>query len=76
MPKRQTLALVEDVVAERDPAVRLRIIRARMGEVEEISTVLRDLQREAIGDLRDAGWTWDAVGQALGVSAQRASQLR
>lgn len=67
--------LYEAIAAIADDAERLRIIRQTLDGVADFGARLRQLRRQTILDLRAADWTGEDVGELLGVSAQRVSQL-
>jgi len=81
MPPPTRLQAVDAAIAalRRIPNPRLRIasIRRVTAELDEQSSALGDLLREAILELRAATppATWQEIGDLLGVSAQRAFQL-
>ena len=67
--------LFADVVAIDDLADRLLALRDRLDEVVELERQLRNLRKLTIEELGGTGWERKDVGQLLGVSPQRVSQL-
>lgn len=67
--------LFVDVVAQGDLVDRLASVRTRLAVVAELERRFRDLRKTTILELREAGWENEAIGELLGVSAQRVSQL-
>lgn len=67
--------LFADVVAIDDLADRLLALRDRLDEVVALEARLRNLRKLTIHELDGTGWERKDVGQLLGVSPQRVSQL-
>ena len=64
-----------EAVTEADPVTRLRLLAVIHQETCEMSDALRIAKRDTIRELRATGMTWQRIGDALGVSKQRAEQL-
>ena len=64
-----------EAVTEADPVTRLRLLAVIHQETCEMSDALRIAKRDTIRELRTTGMTWQRIGDALGVSKQRAEQL-
>lgn len=58
-----------------DPLDRLSLLGEVRTELDEAAAGVKKLTREAILELRSAGWTYARIGEVLGVSAQRVEQL-
>lgn len=54
---------VADAATSRDPAVGLRAVKALRQLVERLEAL-------QVENARSAGWSWEAIGAALGVSRQ------
>lgn len=67
--------LYEAIAGIADDADRLRMIRSTLDGIADLEAKLRRLRRTTILDLRAADWTGEDVGELLGVTAQRVSQL-
>ena len=64
-------AAMAGVSGPRSPAVRLRRARALLATMGEYRTI----RREAIAELREAGWTWQEIGAVLDCGKDRAWQI-
>ena len=54
-----------DALRSPDPAVRLRAVVALRRLAEQV-------EEEAVAAAREADWSWDQIGDALGISRQAA----
>jgi hypothetical protein len=64
-------AALAGVTEPRSPEARLR----RAGVLLELAPEIREERRKAIAELRENGWTWQEIGQIIGLSKDRAWQI-
>lgn len=77
-----TVDLVENPVADinrikkiRDPAERARRIGVALAKLTPVATELRLMRQAAVLELRDAGWSYGRIGEALGLHRNRVQQI-
>lgn len=66
---------LQDVAAIRDPIERVRAVGRLMAEQQGTVTELASIRRHAIAEARESGMTLEEIGNKLGVSPGRVSQL-
>lgn len=66
---------MERIKKIRDPADRARRIGAALAKLPPLAAELRALRQAAVLELRDAGWSFTQIGEALGVHRNRAQQI-
>lgn len=70
-----TADAVDLIDSEPSPARRLEMIREISAESSAFAERISDRRRQAVLSLRADGWTWAAIGDLLGISAQRVHQI-
>lgn len=69
------LADIEHVRNIADPAERARELGKIFEQLPAITAELRTMRQAAVRELRDAGWSYTQIGEALGVHRNRAQQI-
>lgn len=58
-----------------DPASRAKAAHGALREVDRERSLLIDIRRLAVGELRVGGWSWQAIASLLGIHRNRAAHL-
>lgn len=66
---------VHAIGAVADPAGRAKEAHEALREMDERRSQLVDIRRGAVRELRDAGWSWQAVAVLLDIHRNRAAHL-
>lgn len=79
-PSAQALAAARDVIRREVQALRTPLEQAELTtrllrEVAEVQSHVAALRMDAVADLRQQGWTYRAIGQALGLSTNAIAQI-
>lgn len=74
-PTKSAVALLTEARRAKSPDAYLAKIAAARVAHAETDAALKVATHDAITTARAAGTSWPAIGEALGVSAQRAQQL-
>jgi hypothetical protein len=74
--------MMEDLVADldrvraiADPAERAKELTRVVRQLPEIGAAIREARRQAVQELRQAGWSHQMVADLLGVHRNRAQQI-
>lgn len=68
-------AVVSAISAIPDPAERGAAATKALEDLATAQENLKAVRQEAVGDLVYAGWTFDEIGKAIGVTRGRAYQI-